>query len=64
LSLVYVGGFVALAVKAGMAWNKPAIEEEKERDKPMDCPVNEFWRHAAYTAGVIGAVAMVNARKK
>mmetsp|Transcript_1096 Transcript_1096/g.1961 ORF Transcript_1096/g.1961 Transcript_1096/m.1961 type:complete len:124 (+) Transcript_1096:148-519(+) len=64
--LVYLGGFVALAVKAGMATNEGHLIKDKETGTPKEssCPVNELKRHAVYIAGMIGLVALVNSRKK
>ena len=58
---VYVGGFLALATQTHLM----ITDGNKKGEDSKNCPVtNELYRHAAYIAGMVGVVALINSRKK
>ena len=70
---VYTGGLVALIAmmaKGGCGASKITDEATSKDDEPTKqkwyqvCPLDEWGKHAVYVAGVVGLVALVNARKK
>lgn len=66
---VYAGAAVALLAMMPHHHAAPAVtagQDESPAPKKwyQVCPLNEWGKHAVYVAGMVGAVVLVNARKK
>lgn len=64
---VYTGGLVALLAMHLKNMSQPTIEaEESNQDKKWYevCPVNQYVKHTIYVVGMVGAVTLLNSRKK
>ena len=73
---VYTGGVVALlamvTTHSSGSNNKAALDDKpapaagptEEKKWYEVCPLNEWAKHAVYVVGMVGAVALVNHRKK